>query len=277
MRIAVSNIAWAAADETEVADLLARLDVGAVEIAPTKVFADPINVPADRLRDYRAFWADRGIEIVAFQSLLFGRPDLELFGEDASRRALIDHVTGFLVLAGRLGASALVFGSPANRRLPPGRTEEDVWPVAVEAFAELGRRAVDEGTVLCIEPNPTAYSCDFIVDAASGDRLVRDVGSTGFRLHLDAAGMHLAGDAAADAIQRSADILYHFHASSPQLAPLNPEAVGLDSSIAALRQHGYDRVISIEMCAGAEGEGVARVDEAIARLRDSAAQVGIVL
>lgn len=277
MRLAVSNIAWSADEENDVADALARAGVDAVEVAPTKVFSDPTDVATEAARNYRAFWEDRGIGIVAFQSLLFGRPDLQLFGEDASRAQLIDYVSGFFGLAGRLGATVLVFGSPGNRRLPEGRTEADVWPIAVEAFAELGRRAAEEGTVLCIEPNPAAYGCDFVMDAASGDRLVRDVDSRGFRLHLDAAGMHLARDSSVEAISRSADILHHFHASAPQLAPLDPEMVGLEASIAALLRTGYNRVVSIEMRMGAEGEGVARVEDAVAQFRNSAARVGVSL
>ena len=43
-RVAISNIAWTAEEDRDVARLLTQLSVGAIEVAPSRLFADPLRV-----------------------------------------------------------------------------------------------------------------------------------------------------------------------------------------------------------------------------------------
>ncbi|GAA5518228.1 L-ribulose 3-epimerase [Demequina sediminis] len=262
-RLAISNIAWPAEEEAEVARALQGLGVAAVEIAPTKVFKDPTNVSDVELGSYVSFWSDHGIEVVAFQSMLFGREDLTLFQDASTRRAAIDHLARFVELAGRMDVGVLVFGSPRNRQVPDGATEASVWPLAVEVFSELGAIAAAAGTCLCIEPNPPQYACSFVTTAAAGARLVEDVNHPGFGLHLDAAGMTLAGDHIGDAVREHASLLRHYHVSAPQLGEIENMVVDHAAGFSALGDVGYQGAISIEMRPGSPGEGAARAAAAI--------------
>lgn len=262
----MSNIAWDADEETSVADVLERLGVDAVEIAPTKVFDDPLNVSDEELERYRSFWADHGVEVVAFQSMLFGRPDLQLFEDEPTRRATVSHLAGFLDLAGRLGSGALVFGSPKNRRVPDTMTIAEADDIATDFFAQLGVLAESAGTTLCLEPNPRAYDCNYVVDAAAGASLVARVNSPGFGLHLDAAGMALAGDDARSSIEANPDIR-HFHISAPSLGELEESVVDHDAAAAGLATIHYGNVVSIEMRSGEAGSAAARVERAVALAR----------
>ena len=74
--------------------------------------------------------------------------------------------------------------------MPRGEAEA----IAVAAFRELGDCASRHRVIFCIEPNPTAYDCDFITGAGEGADLVERVDCQGFGLHLDTAAMMLAGD-----------------------------------------------------------------------------------
>lgn len=265
--LAVSNIAWEPAEEPDVARTLAELDVHFAEIAPTKVFDDPTDVSARALRDYLGFWGEHGISVVAFQSLLFGRPELSIFGEPSQRRETVDRLGAFIELAGRIGAARLVFGSPRNRRRPDGIEDAAVQAQAVEVFRELGRRAEDAGVIFCIEPNPPQYGCDFVTTAAEGASLVREVAMAGFGLHLDAAGMTLAGDTPVEAIRYSSDVLCHYHVSAPELGAIEDTVVDHTSAFTALREIGYQQVVSIEMRQGDPGSGSLRVRDAVERVR----------
>ena len=89
-RLAVSNIAWEPQENDAVAEVLRREGVNGVEIAPTKWRARPFDATAEEIAEYRRGWEDRGLRIVSLQSLLFGRPELQLFGSDAVRAALAD-------------------------------------------------------------------------------------------------------------------------------------------------------------------------------------------
>jgi sugar phosphate isomerase/epimerase len=195
--------------------------------------------------------------------MLFARPDLKIFEDKELRAETEEYLTEFLRLAGNMGARRLVFGSPKNRprgELPVEQADE----LATDFFSKLGKVADSYGTMLCIEPNAPQYNCDYVTNAEEGAALVRRIGSKGIGLHLDTACMALAGDDLGAAIRENADILEHFHISAPMLDRVyDRDDVDYVSAAQALKEVNYDKVISIEMRPGSEGENVARVEEAI--------------
>ncbi|MEF2978700.1 sugar phosphate isomerase/epimerase family protein [Subtercola sp. YIM 133946] len=272
MTLAVSNIAWPADEEAAVAQALADLSVSAVEIAPTKVFADPLAASDEQVADYLSFWADHGVSVVAFQSMLFGRPELTVFDDSDVRRATQNHLAGFIDLAARMGASVLVFGSPKNRRVPPGMSDAEADDIAADFFGLLGEIAAASGTQLLLEPNPTAYDCNYVYTAQQGSALVARVANQGFGLHLDVAGMTLAGDDSYTAITGNPHIS-HFHVSAPQLGEIEETEVDHDRAARALAAIDYRNVVSIEMRPGAPGEAADRVRRAVGVARRHYADV----
>lgn len=249
MSLAISNIAWPAELEPQVADLLALQRIRAVEVAPTKVHPEPLSAAAVDLKKYRDFWAQRGIRIVALQALLFGKPEFQLFGDAAARQEMLLYLQRLLPFAQALGAEVLVFGSPKNRVMGQLNPSE-AWEIAVDFFRQIGTVAADHGCWFCIEPNPKEYGCDFVTTAKDGLRLVQDVDQPGFGLHLDAAGMTMSHDPIIASCQEAADWWWHFHVSEPNLAPIGHDAEAGTPHVelaAALRTVGYTRHISIEM------------------------------
>ena len=246
MKVSISNIAWRIEEEAAVAELMARLGVRGVEVAPPKLGPDPAAWQPAVARAYREFWSRHGVSIVAMQALLFGRPDLVLFGDDAQRAALLAYLEHVFRLGGRLGAGPMIFGSPKNRLagdLPP----EQARAIAVRFFRAAGDLAARHGTCLCIEPNPREYGCDFITTTRAARALVRDVASPGFGLHVDAAALHMAGEGPEVLRECGADIR-HFHASEPMLAQVEPGGAVDHAALArTLRELRYANWVSIEM------------------------------
>ena len=262
MKVAISNIAWPAAEEPQAAAVLVAKGVQGLEVAPTAVWSSPTEEPMEAVRAYRDGWRARGVRIVACQSLLFGRPDLCLFTTDAARRQTLAYLSAIIQLAGALGAEALVFGSPKNRQVrdtPPAVA----WSLAVEFFRTLGDVAARHQTCLCIEPNPPAYGCDFIRTAAEGRELVRQVDHPGFRLHLDAAALTLSGEDGARAIEESFPWLRHFHASEPQLGVVGSGVTDHARFADRLRRLGYQHWVSVEMRSGWTQPSVRAVESAL--------------
>jgi D-psicose/D-tagatose/L-ribulose 3-epimerase len=263
MKLAVSNIAWTNEEEAEVARLLQSLGVKYIEVAPTKRWKDPTTEASDEdLVAYKAFWGSYGIEIVAFQSMLFNRPDLKIF-EESTRSETLGYLENFITLAPKLGAGIMVFGSPKNRQ------HEELTPEATETigkdfFAKIGEAAAESNITFCIEPNPTAYACDFVTTAQEGIDFVRKVDFPGFGLHLDIAGMTLAGDDVVESIKDAKGLMKHFHISAPYLEQVEDrEDVKYRESAQALREIGYDGYVSIEMKPGDAGANLARVEKAV--------------
>lgn len=267
MKIAVSNIAWPAGCDEEMADLLAELGATGVEVAPTKVWPVPPDATDAEVDAHRRMWESRGIAVVAAQALLFGRPDLTLFDDPDTRRKTLDYLRGVVRVCGRLGAKSLVFGSPKNRRAG-GRDRETVWAEAVEFFGMLGEAAADHGTAVVMEANPPTYGADFVTRACEAAELVRAVNHPGFRLHLDSACMTMAGDDPDAVIPAAGQLLTHFHASEPQLAPVGDGPVDHARFAGCLKAIGYAGWVSIEMRqpdpfdAGVIRRAVAKVQEA---------------
>lgn len=263
MKLAVSNIAWTPDEEPEVAELLKSLGVDTVEIAPTKTWDEPIEATIEQIEKYKAFWNSYDIEIVAFQSMLFAHPEFKLFESEENRQQTLDYLKSFVELAGKIGAKRMVFGSPKNRQ-KDGLSAIEAEAIAKVFFTQLGETAKANDVVFCIEPNAPQYACDFITNADEGDRFVRSIGNQGFGLHLDAACMALAGDDLASSIKKSADILRHYHISSPMLGQVEDrEDVDHVSAAQALKDINYDGFVSIEMRPGDEGTNAERVKAAV--------------
>lgn len=268
MRLAISNIAWPAGADDEAAALLCAHGVEGVELALTKIWPEPLAASAAEVRAYRQRWEKRGLRIAALQALLFGKPQMTLFDSEAGRRQTLDYLTGIIERAGWLGATALVFGSPKNRRRGE-RTPPQAWAVAVPFFRELGRIAHRYGVWFCIEPNPAEYGCDFVTTVAEGIELVDAVAEEGFGLHLDTGGMALAGDAAAASIAAAGQRCRHFHISEPYLAEVGSGAAHGECA-AELRACDYGGWVSIEMSEAKEPDAWrAAMDRALAFAREN--------
>lgn len=266
MKLAVSSIAWNPPEEPAVADWMASQGLTGVELAPGKLFAgSPLDATPAQVAAVRAFWASRGMQIVALQALLFGHPELCVF--DGSRPLTLDYLKAIVRLGGALGARALVFGAPKNRArgaLPAA----EAWSIALEFFGALGEEARAAGTCFCIEPNPAQYGADFCTGSAEALALVEAVGSPGFGLHLDSACALLAGEDFPARIAASARVLRHLHVSEPQLAPVAPGGTAdLQGMGVALRRIHYDHYVSIEMKAAPDGGNLARVERAFQHVR----------
>ncbi len=264
MKLAVSNIAWTKDEDPKVAALLQKLGVKYIEVAPTKQWTDPTKASDKEIADYKKFWESFGLKIVAFQSMLFPRPDLKLFSDVENRSETIRFLHDFTGLAGKLGAEIKVFGSPKNRQ-KGDLSDHEALKVAREFFTKLGERAKKEGVFFCIEPNPKDYACDFVTNAKDGIDFVKSVDHPGFKLHLDIAGMVLAKDNVAASIKAAAPVLKHFHISSPFLEQVEDRVdVPHRDAAKALRDIGYDRYVSIEMRPGGENDdNPARVEKAV--------------
>lgn len=264
MRLAVSDIAWAHAQDPGALDELARLGVDGVEVAPTIVWPGWDGATPAAAARYRREVEARGLTCSSMQAILFGRPDLTLFGDDSVFRNLRAHLAEIAGLAATLGAGAVVFGAPANRArgaLDPA----SAMRLAAERFAAIGDDFAASGVVLCIEPNPPEYGCDFVTTAAEAVELARLADSAGFGVHLDAGALVLSGADVADAIGSSAAALRHFHISQPHLGTFDDPEPAHPAIGEALRSVTYRGWYAIEM--RSPGEGLGHLAPAVALAR----------
>ncbi len=249
MKLAISNIAWEPAENAEIVAILEEIGIRGVELAPTLLFDRPAEAGDAAIAEERRYWNDRGIAIVALQALLFGRPELQLFGTSQERAAMADYLKKIIELGGKLGAGVLVFGSPKNRI-----RGELGWEAALEIaagfFGDLAATAVDCGTCLCIEPNAREYGCDFVLNLEQALDLVNRVGHPGFGLHVDAGVLTLNGETDIARLQGAAPHMRHFHISEPFLGRITDGCTDHVAMGKRLKAVDYPGWRSIEMRSG---------------------------
>lgn len=244
------------------AAIMATHGVCGLEVAPTKVWPHPTEVDEGAIDSYRCSWLRRGMTFVGMQALLFGKPDLQLFRDEDARQAALNYLSGMIRLGGRLRARALVFGSPKNRT----RGEMDfntATDIAIRFFSTLGDIAEDNGVLLCIEPNPSAYGCDFIRTGAEGVELVQRIDHPAVRLHLDAAIMTMNQEDIDRTLETSVEYLAHFHISEPQLGLIGAGGTEHVRIAGRLRQLGYSNWVSIEMRDGWTSPNTRAISESL--------------
>lgn len=265
MKLAVSNIAWTSAEDEAAFALLRGSGIAGLEIAPSRIWPVPAEVSLESSLAYRMEMAAKGFEIAAFQSLLFGKNDLTLFGSSTFQPCL-DYLVAIGKLAATLGARVLVFGSPRNRSIPEGMSEKTAYAKAIDFFTQLGVQYAGLGIILGIEPNPAAYQCNFIRTVEEAAQVVRDVNSPGVRLHLDAGELQMNDEAIETVVSKHLEIVAHVHASEPMLAPLGPAWDGHRRLASVLKREGYNGWVSLEMKRPAEG--LSAVEEAVSHLKE---------
>ena len=269
MKLAMSNIAWSPAERLEAYAILADAGITGLEIAPGLFFhaaEDPFVPEAAVAEAALAEAAGAGLTLVSMQSLLFGVSGAELFGDADARAAFITGMTRAIRLAGRFGIPNLVFGSPAQRRVPAGMAMADALEEAAAAFRQLGDLAAAEDTRITIEANPAAYGTNFCNTLEEAEAFAALVDHPAIALILDLGAMHMNGVFASvpERLPALTPRLNHVHVSEPDLAPAPADAAALAPVLQGLRTAGYAKAVSIEM--KRPPEGLVAVRDAVQRL-----------
>jgi sugar phosphate isomerase/epimerase len=140
----------------------------------------------------------------------------------------------------------MVLGSPKQRNLLPGVSHEDAEAYAVEVLHGAIHRCTELNVTIAVEPLGPAEG-DFLLTADAGIRLVKAVGSTHCRLHLDVKAMSSEGRPIPDIIRESAPWLAHFHANDPNLLGPGMGDVDFRPIFAALKEINYAGWVSVEV------------------------------
>lgn len=252
MTVSISNIAWDPVDDDAVAALLQRAGVDMIDVAPSKYFQDFATADSRAIKEVRKWWQARGIRILGMQSLLFGTKGLNVFGDAAIQRLLLEHLRHVFRIAEALGADRLVFGSPRNRDRGV-LTVEQANDVAAAFFREVGKTAAEHGVTLCLEPNPVRYGANFMTETASTANVVQLVDHPSVKMQLDTGAIFINNERPAEVLPRYSHLIGHIHLSEPDLVPLG--SVGSDHAGMAelVTKCLPDHPTAIEMLPPADG------------------------
>lgn len=278
MKLSMSNIAWAPSERLSAYGGMAEAGFSGLEIAPGMFFhasEDPFVPGEVEAREALIEMADHGLELVSMQSLLFGVEGAGLFDGEEARAALIKGMNRAIDLAGRFGIPNLVFGSPAQRKVPDDLSMERALDEAAGVFRALGDRANLVGTCITIEANPAAYGTNFLNSLEEATAFVEAVDHPAIAAILDLGAMHMNGsfDDVPAYLETLAARLNHVHVSEPELAPAPADKERLAPVLSALKAKAYEKAVSIEM--RRPRNGIEGVRTSIAGLAHAAKASGI--
>ena len=262
MRLAISNIAWDIDEDRDVAELLKKFNIDAIDIAPGKYFPDPAKVKDHDILRVKQWWAVRGIEITGMQALLFGTTGLNLFGDRSSRVAMIKHLMAVSRIGAGLGATRLVFGSPKNRDRS-GLSDEETLDQSFSFFRQLGDVARVNGVTFCLEPNPSRYGANFMTNSKETANIVETVDHPAIRMQFDTGSITINCDSPDSVLTCCAKLIGHIHASEPDLLPLGDGGTDHLAMHKALQHHLPDYLVSIEMLATKDESHLQSIERAL--------------
>lgn len=248
MRLAISNIAWDVAEDEEIATLLKRFGIDAIDVAPGKYFPNPIEaMPEDILR-VKKWWSTQGFEITGMQALLFGTTGLNVFGPPETQDTMLQHLAGVCRIGSGLGAKKLVFGSPKNRDRS-GLNDQETMSRAISFFQRLGDIAQFNDVIICLEPNPICYGANFMTTSIETAMVVDAIKHPSIKMQFDTGALYINNENPVSILQNYAHLIGHIHASEANLLPLGDGGTKHAAMALAINQLLPDQVICIEMVA----------------------------
>ena len=246
MRIAISNLAWNVSDDEQVASLLQKYTIDAIDVAPGKYFSAFATTSVAEIGRVRNWWAIRGISITGMQALLFGTSGLNMFGTNEIQADMLSHLNGICRIGAELGATKMVFGSPKNRDRS-SLSDEQTQNIALTFFHRLGDIASRHGVMICLEPNPPCYGANFMINSAETAKIVTDVSHSAIRMQLDTGAITINKEDPCQIINEYGALIGHVHASEPDLVALGDGITDHCKIASRLRTCIPDQTVSIEM------------------------------
>src|SRR5262249_26596310 len=153
MQYAICNETFEGWDHARVCRFVAEVGYTGLELAPFTLAPRITDVTAERRRMLRKQAEDCGLRIVGLHWLLAKTAGLQLTSPDeAVRRRTAEYLVELARCCRDLGGDILVFGSPAQRRVPPGATPRQATDYAVDTFGRAAPGFADAGVKLCLEP-----------------------------------------------------------------------------------------------------------------------------
>jgi sugar phosphate isomerase/epimerase len=247
MRYAICNETFEGWDHGRVCRFVAGLGYTGLELAPFTLAARITDVPAERRRELRSQAEDNGLTLLGLHWLLAKTEGLQLTSPDAVvRQRTADYLVELAKCCRDVGGDILVFGSPAQRRIPAGATRAQAADHAVDTFRRAKTAIADCGVRLCLEPLAPPEA-DFINTAAEAVAIVDRVDSPSFCVHLDVKAMSSEGPPVPDLIRRFAARTGHFHANDPNLRGPGFGNTDFVPIFRALKDVDYQGWVSVEV------------------------------
>jgi sugar phosphate isomerase/epimerase len=256
MKFGICNEIFAGWELDAIFGYAARAGYDFVEIAPFTIAESVTAISAAQRTAIRESATRAGIGISGLHWVLVKTEGLHLTTPDAAIRArTAQYLVELVECCADVGGTRIILGSPKQRNVADGATYEQAWDWATETLRPAVRRAEDHGVVICFEPLSTAET-NFVNTAEEGRRFAAQFASPAMSIILDVKAMCAEEKPIPQIIRESAGQFAYFHANDRNLKGPGFGEVDFRPIAAALRETGYDGIVSVEVFDFAEGPDV---------------------
>lgn len=253
MRFAICNEIYQGWSLEDAFAHIGRIGYDAVEIAPFTVTKHVTDLTAVRRQEIRDLAKRSGIAVSGLHWVLVQTEGLYLnHTDEAIRRRTASYFVELVRCCADLGGDRIIVGSPKQRNILPGVSEQQAWDWATDSFRDAVKEAEQHGVVLCFEPL-SPVETNFVNTAAEGIRFARQFNSPAMSVIIDVKAMCSEAKPIPLIIRDSAGQFAHFHANDRNLKGPGFGDVDYAPIVAALRDARYDGTVSVEVFKFEEG------------------------
>jgi len=248
MKFSLCNEMFEDVPMAEICSTASRLGYHGIEIAPFTLASSADEITATARKEVRQTIEDHGLETVGLHWLFAGPTGLHMTTtDDKIWGRTRDYLSCLLDLCSDLGGKVLVLGSPKQRSIVEGQTQDGARQRAADLLGSVTDRAGDLGLTICLEPL-SPVETDFINTVAEGMELVRRVNHRSLKIHLDVKAMCSEATSVADVIRSvRAEDIGHFHVNDANLYGPGMGDVDYGPIAEAVKDIGWDKWLSVEV------------------------------
>jgi len=247
MRYAICNETFEGWDHPRICRTVAELGYKGLELAPFTLAPRITDVTTKQRQQLRREAEACGIQIIGLHWLLAKTEGLQLTSPDANvRQRTAEYLVELARCCQEVGGELMVFGSPAQRRIPAGHTRAQAADFAVDTLQRAVPGIAAAGIKFCLEPL-SPPDADFVNTCAEGVQILDRINHPNFVLHLDVKAMSTDDAPVPDLIRRYAVRTGHFHANDNNLRGPGFGAVDFVPIFQALKETGYSGWVSVEV------------------------------
>lgn len=247
LRISLCNEVVRTLEFRQQCALTRELGYDGLEIAPFTLSATPHRMAADEVRELRTISDGEGTAITGLHWLLQAPEGLSATSTDeATIRRTLDVGRSLVRLCRDLGGRYLVHGSPAQRRLEPGR-EEEGRRRGVAYFAKMAEAAEMAGVNYYLEPL-AREDTGFITSVDEAVAIIDEIGSPALATMIDCYAAARNGEDIPALFRRwmPSEVIRHVHFNDPNRRAPGQGSLGFGPILDVLCELGYDGSTAVE-------------------------------
>ena len=246
----------------------AKTGYDCLEIAPFTISNYVTDISAAERQCVKDLAAKTGIEISGIHWVLVKAEGMHMTHTDASiREKTARYFVELVDCCADFGGKSIIVGSPYQRNLMDGVSYEQAWEWDTEVFKDSVAHAAERGVTICFEPLAPSET-NVVNTHTEAIKFTQQFDNPNFKIILDTKAMCSMGKPIPEIIRESKGEFAYYHANDENLKGPGFGEVDFVPIGEALRDVGYDGVVSVEVFDFEEGPEVIAT-QSLANLKEA--------